>query len=77
MAVLLQRETLVDDSTGKAGRCDEREERVRQILAYHSLSKHHAHRYAAGPDGLDWANQPDPFRTYVGAPAVDLLRVNV
>ena len=62
----------MDDSTGKAGRCDEREERVRQILAYHSLSKHHAHRYAAGPDGLDWANQPDPFRTYAGAPAVDL-----
>src|SRR5205085_4701941 len=48
------------------------EGRVRGILAYHDLSKHHLHRYAAGPGALDWANQPDPFRTYAGAPAVDL-----
>ena len=50
----------------------DREEHVRHILAYHHHSKHHLHRYAEGPGHLDWANQPDPFRTYAGAPAVDL-----
>jgi SagB-type dehydrogenase family enzyme len=47
-------------------------EAVRRTLAYHQRSKHHRRRYADGPDGLDWANQPDPFRTYRGAPALDL-----
>src|SRR3954464_14813531 len=41
-------------------------------LAYHRRSKHHLHRYAPGPGHLDWANQPDPFRTFAGAPALDL-----
>jgi SagB-type dehydrogenase family enzyme len=43
-----------------------------RTLAYHERSKHHLRRYARSPGGLDWANQPDPFRTYAGAPAVDL-----
>jgi SagB-type dehydrogenase family enzyme len=51
---------------------DAREERVRQILSYHHRSKHHLHGYAAGPGYLDWANQPDPFRTFAGAPTVNL-----
>ena len=38
--------------------------------ATNRLSKHHLGRYAPGPDGLDWANQPDPFRTFAGAPVV-------
>ena len=42
------------------------------ILSYHCISKHHLHQYAEGPGFLDWANQPEPFRTYAGAPAVDL-----
>ncbi len=37
------------------------------VLRYHEASKHHLDRYAPGPGGLDWANQPDPFRTYTGA----------
>lgn len=45
---------------------------VRHILSYHRRSKHHLHRYAEGPGELDWANQPDPFRTFAGAPVVDL-----
>jgi len=56
----------------KAGESDVRHDRVRQILSYHSRSKHYLHRYADGPSRLDWVNQPDPFRTYVGAPAIDL-----
>ena len=37
------------------------------VTAYHELSKHRPDRYAPGPGGLDWANQPDPFRTFGGA----------
>ena len=42
------------------------------ILEYHARSKHRLSAYAPGPGHLDWANQPDPFRTYRGAPRVPL-----
>ena len=42
------------------------------VLRYHERTKHHFHRFAAGPGGLDWANQPNPFRRYAGAPLVRL-----
>jgi len=45
------------------------------ILEYHERSKHHLRRYAPGPGYLDWANQPDPFRSYAGAPRVELRLV--
>lgn len=35
---------------------------------YHEASKHRLERYAAGPGWLDWANQPDPWRRFAGAP---------
>ena len=38
------------------------------IFHYHELTKHRFERYAPGPGGLDWANQPEPFRRYRGAP---------
>ena len=38
------------------------------VLAYHEATKHHPHRYARSAGYLDWANQPDPFRRYPGAP---------
>lgn len=38
------------------------------VRAYHERTKHHFRRYADGPGGLDWATQPDPFRTYAGSP---------
>jgi len=37
------------------------------VLAYHQRSKHQLQRYAAGPGGLDWKNQPNPFRHYAGS----------
>ena len=40
------------------------------VFQYHERSKHHLHGYAPGPRGLDWASQPDPFRTYASAPSV-------
>ncbi len=39
---------------------------------YHERSKHRLNRYAPGPGGLDWANQPDPFRQYEGAVRIEL-----
>ena len=42
------------------------------VLAYHQRTKHRFDRYAAGPGGLDWANQPDPFRTFAGSPRLSL-----
>jgi SagB-type dehydrogenase family enzyme len=42
------------------------------VRRYHERSTHHPGRYAAGPGFLDWANQPEPFRTWAGAPVVEL-----
>jgi SagB-type dehydrogenase family enzyme len=45
---------------------------VERAVAYHIRTKHHLNRYAASSGYLDWATQPDPFRTFEGAPRVDL-----
>ncbi len=42
------------------------------ILDYHQRTKHHFQHYAAGPDELDWKNQPDPFRTFAGSAQLEL-----
>ena len=42
------------------------------VLEYHQRSKHRLNRYAPGPGRLDWANQPDPFRSFAGAPTIKL-----
>jgi len=36
-------------------------------LAYHRRTKHRLERYAAGPETLDWSEQPNPFREFSGA----------
>lgn len=41
--------------------------RLEAVMRYHERTKHHFNRFAPGPGGLDWANQPDPFRRYAGA----------
>src|SRR5918996_323625 len=46
--------------------------RLEEVMRYHERTKHHFYRFAAGPAGLDWANQPDPFRRYAGAALVRL-----
>ena len=38
------------------------------VRQYHEATKHHPHRYARSLGWLDWANQPDPFRRFAGAP---------
>lgn len=37
-------------------------------FAYHEATKHHYHRSARSPGFMDWANQPNPFRRFEGAP---------
>jgi len=47
-------------------------DRVEAVLRYHARTTHQPHRFAAGPGRLDWANQPDPFRSYAGAERLEL-----
>jgi SagB-type dehydrogenase family enzyme len=42
------------------------------VLGYHDGTKHHFHRFARSLGYLDWASQPNPFRSFSGAPAVAL-----
>ena len=50
----------------------EEQNSVEAVLAYHRRTKHHLQHYAASLGYLDWATQPDPFRTFVGAERVEL-----
>jgi len=43
-----------------------------RVLRYHEQTKHHTDRFAPSPGYLDWATQPDPFRTFEGAPILEL-----
>lgn len=47
------------------------------VIDYHQATKHHFQRYAAGPGYLDWANQPNPFRRYEGAPLLALEHIPI
>ena len=38
------------------------------VKQYHEQTKHEFNRYARALGYMDWANQPDPFRRYEGAP---------
>lgn len=49
---------------------------LESVLDYHERTKHRLDRYATGPDGLDWATQPNPFRTYDGAERIPLARLD-
>ena len=48
---------------------------VGKIIKYHEETKHHFQRPARGPGYMDWANQPNPFRKFFGAPFIPLPRV--
>jgi SagB-type dehydrogenase family enzyme len=49
-----------------------KDQRLKEIINYHEATKHHFDRYARSPGYMDWKNQPNPFRSYAGAPAVSL-----
>jgi SagB-type dehydrogenase family enzyme len=42
------------------------------LFEYHQRSKHRVNRYAPGPGGLDWANQPNAFRDFLGTAKLKL-----
>jgi len=46
--------------------------RVSAVRVYHDGTKHHFHRFARSLGYLDWASQPDPFRSFPGAPVIPL-----
>jgi len=50
---------------------------ARGILRYHRQTKHHYERYARSPGYMDWANQPNPFRSYAGVPTLPLPLLKV
>ena len=37
------------------------------VFHYHDQTKHDYYRYAASLGHLDWDNQPDPFRRFIGS----------
>jgi SagB-type dehydrogenase family enzyme len=45
-----------------------------RLFAYHERTKHSWASVRAGPHGLDWDNQPNPFRTYDGVERVEFAR---
>jgi len=42
------------------------------VFYYHERTKHHRERYAASLGYMDWATQPDPFRSYSGSTYIEL-----
>jgi len=46
-----------------------------QVIAYHLRTKHQPHAMARGPARMDWANQPNPFRSYEGTQHINLERL--
>ena len=45
-----------------------------QVIAYHLRTKHQPQAMARSPTRMDWANQPNPFRSYEGSPSIRLER---
>lgn len=48
------------------------QEKLRTVRDYHERTKHRPDRYAVSLGYMDWANQPDPFRTFAGIERIDL-----
>ena len=42
------------------------------VKGYHEQTKHYPHHYARSLGYMDWANQPNPFRLFEGAPQIQL-----
>src|SRR5262249_854116 len=42
------------------------------FYSYHHFTKHTVAKLMSNHHRLDWANQPDPFRAYMGAPRIAL-----
>ncbi len=42
------------------------------VINYHRRTKHSLQRYAKGPESLDWEDQPNAFREFMGSPLIKL-----
>lgn len=42
------------------------------VINYHHRTKHNLQRYAKGPEALDWEDQPNGFRTFIGCEIIKL-----
>ena len=42
------------------------------VINYHNRTKHRLERYAAGPETIDWEDQPDQFRHFSGCEIIAL-----
>ena len=49
-----------------------RDAALEKTFAYHEETKHHLERYARSLGYPDWADQPNPFREFPGAPRIEL-----
>jgi SagB-type dehydrogenase family enzyme len=49
---------------------------INPILGYHHQTKHCFQYYARSSKFLDWANQPNPFRRYLGSPFFSLQLID-
>ena len=54
--------------------CGRFNQNTERLFAYHQATKHTYHSVRTNARYLDWQNQPDPFRSYEGAPIIDLPR---
>jgi SagB-type dehydrogenase family enzyme len=52
--------------------CGGSNEETRRLFDYHQATKHTYQSVRMNAHFLDWKNQPDPFRTYEGAPRIML-----
>jgi SagB-type dehydrogenase family enzyme len=52
--------------------CGSLNEETERLFAYHQATKHTYHSVRTNAHFLDWRNQPNPFRTYEGAPLIAL-----
>ncbi len=42
------------------------------VFQYHQRTKHQLNAYAKGPESLDWDDQPNPFRRFLGCESIKL-----
>ena len=59
-------------STEGPARAAESLDPLEVVMRYHQETKHHFFRSARSLGYMDWANQPDPFRRFEGAPLISL-----
>ena len=45
---------------------------INEVFTYHNETKHAPQRYARSIGYMDWASQPDPFRSYIGSEEIVL-----